>query len=279
MARQRVLAACCCARPACLPRTQPLPAHTPPHTPSSYPQIRAYPWSKIFRKPRATNEAIDLISRMLSYVPSQRVTTLEACAHPFFDELRSPTLRLPGDLPAPVLFNWSESELAGASVELREALVPAHARQPGWTSARPMAVLPPVGCSGGEPVYGSGGSGSGSGSGSAGGSGVGGMAGGGGASASVSSSSIGSSASAASSSAAAAAAAGAYGGRNDSSSSSGGGRGEQQQQQQQQQQTAVAGGTRGEDPQAASGSSGGGGGGGVAGTARQPLSTGGPPSK
>ena len=91
---------------------------------------------------------------MLSYVPVKRVTALEACAHPFFDQLRSPDLhRLPGDVPLPVLFNWSEMELAGASKELREVLVPPHARQAGWSSERPVAVHPPPGCAGGGQPY------------------------------------------------------------------------------------------------------------------------------
>ena len=111
-------------------------------------QIRPYPWTKIFRPRDTTPEAIDLISSMLQYVPTMRVTALEACAHPFFDELRQPDVRLPDDVPLPALFNWSESELSGASPELRLVLVPPHARCPEWTSVKAMDANPPFGSAG-----------------------------------------------------------------------------------------------------------------------------------
>ena len=34
------------------------------------------------------------------------VLQLEACVHPFFDELRDPTTRLPNGRPLPPLFNF-----------------------------------------------------------------------------------------------------------------------------------------------------------------------------
>lgn len=91
-------------------------------------------------------EAIDLASRLLQYSPSLRCTAvsflaffffacyfdsfsatfidwfqcaflleflkfklqLEACAHPFFDELREPNARLPNGRPFPPLFNFNQ---------------------------------------------------------------------------------------------------------------------------------------------------------------------------
>ena len=85
---------------------------------------------------------------MLQYVPTMRVTALEACSHPFFDELRQPDVRLPDNVPLPTLFNWSESELSGASPELRLALVPPHARGPEWTHLKAMDANPPFGSPG-----------------------------------------------------------------------------------------------------------------------------------
>ena len=67
---------------------------------------------KVFRK--APPEAIDLISALLEYTPTQRLSAVEAMCHPFFDELRDPNTRLPDsrhhnnpskDLPA--LFDFS----------------------------------------------------------------------------------------------------------------------------------------------------------------------------
>lgn len=48
---------------------------------------------QVFRK--APPEAIDLISALLEYTPTQRLSAIEAMCHPFFDELRDPNTRLP----------------------------------------------------------------------------------------------------------------------------------------------------------------------------------------
>lgn len=48
---------------------------------------------QVFKK--APNEAIDLISALLEYTPSQRLSAIEAMCHPFFDELRDPETKLP----------------------------------------------------------------------------------------------------------------------------------------------------------------------------------------
>lgn len=47
-------------------------------------------------------------------VPSERVTALQVCAHPFFDELRHPDTVLPDGAPLPPLFNFTSEELAAA---------------------------------------------------------------------------------------------------------------------------------------------------------------------
>uniref|UniRef100_A0A452Y6H3 Uncharacterized protein n=1 Tax=Aegilops tauschii subsp. strangulata TaxID=200361 RepID=A0A452Y6H3_AEGTS len=53
---------------------------------------------------------------------------LDACAHPFFDELREPNARLPNGRPFPPLFNFKH-ELANASQDLINRLVPEHVRR------------------------------------------------------------------------------------------------------------------------------------------------------
>ncbi|KAH8689693.1 putative glycogen synthase kinase [Talaromyces proteolyticus] len=97
-----------------------------------FPQIKPHPFNKVFR--RAPHEAIDLISALLEYTPTQRLRAVEAMCHPFFDELRDPNTRLPDsrhpnnpsrDLPS--LFDFSRHELSMAP-ELNSRLVPAHAR-------------------------------------------------------------------------------------------------------------------------------------------------------
>ena len=74
-----------------------------------FPQIKPHPFSKVcdsschhgahgayiyqvFRK--ADQNAIDLISKLLEYTPTQRLSAIEAMAHPFFNELRDPATKL-----------------------------------------------------------------------------------------------------------------------------------------------------------------------------------------
>ncbi|KAF7149484.1 hypothetical protein RHSIM_Rhsim02G0144800 [Rhododendron simsii] len=99
----------------------------PNYTDFRFPQIKANPWHKIFHK-RMPPEAIDLASRLLQYSPNLRCTALEACAHPFFDELREPNARLPNGRPLPPLFNFKQ-ELSGASPDLVSKLIPEHVRR------------------------------------------------------------------------------------------------------------------------------------------------------
>ncbi|CAM8928127.1 unnamed protein product [Rhodiola kirilowii] len=74
-------------------------------------------------------EAIDLVSRLLQYSPKLRFTPLEACAHPFFDDLRNPSTRLPNGKPLPPLFDFTPQELSGSSQDLRNRLIPEHIRK------------------------------------------------------------------------------------------------------------------------------------------------------
>lgn len=75
-------------------------------------RIIAHMSKKVFRK--ADPNAIDLISKLLEYTPTQRLSAIDAMVHPFFDELRDPSTRLPDsrhpngavrDMPALYNFN------------------------------------------------------------------------------------------------------------------------------------------------------------------------------
>ncbi|KAG8366884.1 hypothetical protein BUALT_Bualt16G0014400 [Buddleja alternifolia] len=72
----------------------------PNYTLFKFPRIKAHPWYK-----------------------------LEACTHPFFDEIRDPNVRFPNGRPLPPLFNFQPPELEGASLELLHKLIPEHARK------------------------------------------------------------------------------------------------------------------------------------------------------
>ncbi|XP_052254339.1 glycogen synthase kinase-3 beta-like isoform X2 [Dreissena polymorpha] len=101
----------------------------PNYSEFKFPQIKAHPWTKVFR-PRTPPEAIQVVSRLLEYIPSARISPLEACAHAFFDELRDPNSRLPSGRELPVLFNFSPQELLIAP-HLNGTLIPPHARTSG----------------------------------------------------------------------------------------------------------------------------------------------------
>ncbi|KAE8007919.1 hypothetical protein FH972_004476 [Carpinus fangiana] len=80
----------------------------------NFPELPVH--SQVFQK-RLPPEAVDLVCRFFQYSPNLRCTALEACIHPFFDELRDPNSRLPNGRPLPPLFNFKppvlQKELVG----------------------------------------------------------------------------------------------------------------------------------------------------------------------
>lgn len=109
------------------PKAEEIHAMNPNYTEFKFPQIKAHPWSKVFHK-RMPADAVELVSQMLQYTPGLRCSALDACAHPFFDELRDPTTRLPNGKPLPALVNFSREELKGVSHDLVSKLMPPHGR-------------------------------------------------------------------------------------------------------------------------------------------------------
>ena len=99
----------------------------PNYTEFKFPQIKSHPWPKVFRA-RTSPEAIDLVSRLLEYTPSARITPLQACAHTLFDELREPGTKLPSGRDLPPLYNFTEHELK-VCPSLNSQLMPAHMQQ------------------------------------------------------------------------------------------------------------------------------------------------------
>ena len=53
-----------------------------------FPQIKPHPFHKVFRK--TDHNAIDLITRLLEYTPTQRLAAIEAMGHPFFQRTAGP---------------------------------------------------------------------------------------------------------------------------------------------------------------------------------------------
>eukprot|EP00981_Chlorochromonas_danica_P006953 scaffold1507_cov158-Ochromonas_danica.AAC.22 len=107
------------------PTREELRGMNPNYQEFKFPQIRAYPWGSIF-KPGTPPEAIDLISKMLAYVPDRRVKAIESCAHPFFDELRRPETTMPDKTPlASELFQFTSEEVS-LMPEILDAILPPH---------------------------------------------------------------------------------------------------------------------------------------------------------
>ena len=80
-----------------------------------FPQIRAHPWGNVF-KLNTPSEAIDLVTKLLAYIPDRRIKAIEACAHTFFDDLRDPhTLLLDGSRIDSTSFVFTQEELSLAS--------------------------------------------------------------------------------------------------------------------------------------------------------------------
>ncbi|ONK55563.1 uncharacterized protein A4U43_UnF1610 [Asparagus officinalis] len=110
------------------PTREEIKCMNPNYTEFKFPQIKAHPWHKVFQK-RLPPEAVDLVTRFLQYSPKLRCTALEACIHPFFDELRDPNTRLPNGRPLPPLFNFRSQELMGMPQNVLEKLIPDNARK------------------------------------------------------------------------------------------------------------------------------------------------------
>ena len=72
-----------------------------------FPQIKPHPFSKVFR-PRTDQSAITLISLLLEYTPTARLSAPQALVNEFFDELRVEGVMLPNGHDMPALFNFTK---------------------------------------------------------------------------------------------------------------------------------------------------------------------------
>jgi len=107
------------------PTKDELKSMNPSYQEFRFPMIRSHPWNTIL-KPHTPADCLDLVSRLLVYVPSTRLKSIETCAHRFFDELRMPTTTMPDGSPLqPELFQFTTEELVLAP-ELLTVLTPPH---------------------------------------------------------------------------------------------------------------------------------------------------------
>lgn len=65
----------------------------PTHVDMSFPNTSGRPWEEVFRRPQAA-EAYDLLTKLLRYLPEDRIKPFEALCHPYFDELQVASVTL-----------------------------------------------------------------------------------------------------------------------------------------------------------------------------------------
>lgn len=85
----------------------------PNYTEHRFPQIKPHPLSKVF-KSKTPEEAIEFLNLLLKYSPNERLSALDALAHPYFDELRDPKTKMLNGKDLPNLFNFSKHGKEGA---------------------------------------------------------------------------------------------------------------------------------------------------------------------
>lgn len=99
----------------------------PHYKKNSFPNLAGQDWKDVFADAEPEPAAVDLIKRMLVYSPEERISAIEACAHPYFDDLREGKVSLPSGEPLPAsLFVFDEGELGGRR-DLIKKLMPASA--------------------------------------------------------------------------------------------------------------------------------------------------------
>jgi len=101
-----------------------------------FPPAKRIPWEVIF--PKNTDAlAIDLISKLLLYNAEKRIGPMQACVHPFFDELREENKTLLNGRPLPDLFHFVATELSLADEKAKHKLIPEWMKKKGKMEERP----------------------------------------------------------------------------------------------------------------------------------------------
>lgn len=124
------------------PTREQIKTMNPNYMEHKFPQIKPHPFSKVFRA-RTPVEALDLVTRLLQYTPSARLTAVEAMTHPFFDELRIPETKLGNNKPLPNLFDFSPLELS-IRPDLNRKLIPPHAEAELRSRGIDLAAFAPL---------------------------------------------------------------------------------------------------------------------------------------
>ena len=104
------------------PSKEEMLAMNPSHDEISMPLMKSTPWSSVF-KSSVTPDAINLVSKLLIYDPKKRVSAIDACIHPFFNEIKNPVTKLPnGSNIPPEMFIFTPEELSLGTAETKDIL-------------------------------------------------------------------------------------------------------------------------------------------------------------
>lgn len=105
------------------PSEEDVTAMNPDYQNKQLPKVVGLGWERILG-PGADPQAMDLVSKMIKYDPTKRISLYRAMAHPFFEELRLEDLTLPNGNCIPDLFSFSEKEKDSMGGEGRDNLIP-----------------------------------------------------------------------------------------------------------------------------------------------------------
>ncbi len=119
------------------PSKEQIKAMNPSYTEHKIPQVKPSTWARVFRSRPTTPESLDLLSKLLEYTPTARLTAIEVLTHPFFDELRQKDCKMPDNTALPPLFNFSSLGTFSLFIQLElsirpdlnKLLVPSHAQE------------------------------------------------------------------------------------------------------------------------------------------------------
>lgn len=81
-----------------------------------FPQIKPHPFNKVFRSPKTPPEAVALITKLLEYTPTSRLSAVEAMCHEFFDELRDPNAKTQDRGEFPPLFDFTREGMISNTI-------------------------------------------------------------------------------------------------------------------------------------------------------------------
>ncbi len=95
------------------PSKEQLVLMNPGHTNFKLPPLQVCLWNSIL--PHASEEAIELLQKILKYVPSERLSAIDACCVAYFEEIRSPSYLMPNGLP---ISNSMQSQFTSEELKL-----------------------------------------------------------------------------------------------------------------------------------------------------------------